>query len=257
MALAAGLAAPALGVVYGYLVAFNPFIYVNFIATLACAGGIGVLVGKAAKLGKVRNLKLGLLFGLLGGLAFECSQWWATLDYYGLEPVMSQPTQLWAMVQALAEFEPWGIGDSSPSAWGFLGIWGIEAAMIVGGASLVGWVGASDPFCEKCNVWAEPDQVVKPLDFVSDAERFQERVKRGDLSVLTELERIEAAGRFCAIELLCCPQCRELRVAKVKNVELSQDKDGDLKEDETIVVEDVLLDSASYDALAKRMGADA
>ena len=84
--LAAGLVVgPLVGVVYGYAVAFNPFIYINFLATIIAGGAVGMAVGKMAKPGRVRSLGACAFAGLVAGVGFQYTQWWATLDYYGAE----------------------------------------------------------------------------------------------------------------------------------------------------------------------------
>ena len=66
MVVIGGISSIVLGVVYTYILAWIPIIYVSFLAT----GGFGVVLGLAAgwsgRLGKVRNP---MLIGAFGGMA--------------------------------------------------------------------------------------------------------------------------------------------------------------------------------------------
>lgn len=256
MALAAGGVAPALGVVYGYLVAINPLIYVNFLATLCCALGVGFAVGFAARLGKVRNWKLTGVFALLGGLALFYAQWWATLRAYGAPTPFDQPAAFWPAALALADSAPWTLRGHAPGSGVLLTVWSVEAAILVGGAALVGFGSLTDPFCEKCGVWAVARLQVAPLDSVGDGEQLRARVERGDLGALRELDTVQASPSYASIKLISCPKCSELRVATVEQVDIQESK-GERKENRHVVLENVLIDAATWDAIAKRVGGGA
>jgi hypothetical protein len=52
-----------LSAIYGYAIFYIPFIYINLFVTFGFGALVGLLVGFAAKLGKVRNSVLVVLFG--------------------------------------------------------------------------------------------------------------------------------------------------------------------------------------------------
>ena len=56
-----------LGYIYTYISYYNPFIYINFIATIIFGGALGVMVSIAGQMGKNRSPKMGLIFGLIVG----------------------------------------------------------------------------------------------------------------------------------------------------------------------------------------------
>ncbi len=57
-----GLAgAVAGGAIYGYLIFYIPFIYLNFFITLGFGALVGYLVGMGAKIGKIRNVPVTLI----------------------------------------------------------------------------------------------------------------------------------------------------------------------------------------------------
>lgn len=253
MLVAGGASAVVLGAVYGYAVAFNPFIYINFLATIIAGLAVGWTIGFAAKLGKVRNLLVCGLVGLVAGLAFEYVQWWATLRFFDADPSLADPAQIWGQIMQLAAFEPWALmGGISPGPVGFKAIWGLEAVLIVGACALMAAGAGSDPFCERCESWTVVDQTIKPFDFISDPATLMARIERGDLEVLKAFERVEVnQQRYSAIELRTCPSCQGLRLASVKNIEIEQEKDGTSKENDTNVVDHILLDEPTYEVLTK------
>ena len=78
------------------------------------------------------------------------------------------------------------------------------------------------------------------------------RVERRDLDPLKAFSRPEVTeGRFSTITLSTCGGCKGLMLASVKNVEVEVEDDGDTKQNETEVLTHVVLDSPTYDALAK------
>lgn len=59
---------PILGLIYAYAIWYIPFIYINFIIAAGFGFGIGLLINTfVIGKGKVRNVMLSILFGLLGG----------------------------------------------------------------------------------------------------------------------------------------------------------------------------------------------
>ena len=67
--------------IYTYLIWYIPFIYINFFIT----AGIGVVTGisvsyLAVNLGKIRNSKIALLIGILGGIMALYFSWAVWID---------------------------------------------------------------------------------------------------------------------------------------------------------------------------------
>ena len=250
---AALISGPIIGVAYGVIVAFNPFIYVNFLATLFAAAWAGILVGKVSRPGRVRSLGVCAAAGLVAGLAFEYVQWFATLSYYGAELTLYEPRAMWSMIGELAEMEPWTLmGGISIGAVGFKIIWAIEGVMVVGTPILLAMGEGSTPYCERCNEWVSDAEPIGPFDYVSDVDTLKARVERRDLSGLEAFERLEVTqDRYSTITLSTCDGCRGLQLASIQNVEVETDKNGERKQDETDVLTHVVLDAASYDAISK------
>jgi len=253
MMLAAALVVgPILGLVYGYVVAFNPFVYVNFLATIVAGGLTGMAVGKMAKPGRVRNVGVCAFAGLVAGLGFQYTQWWATLDYYEAEAALTQPLLIWTYIGELAELEPWTLMGGSLGATGFKVLWAIEGVIVVVAPVIVAMAEGSTPYCERCDTWAVEAEPLGPFDFVSDVDTLKARVDRRDHEPLKAFARPEVTNeRFSTITLASCTGCKGLQLATVKNVEVEVEKDGDTKQKDAEILTHVVLDSPTWDALSK------
>ena len=252
MLAAALLVGPILGTVYGTVMTFNPFIYINFLLTFFAAAWTGILVGKLSKPGRIRNLGLCAAAGLVAGLAFEYAQWCTTLHLHGAEATWRDPGALWHSIGELAEMEPWTWMGISIGATGFTIVWSLEAAIVVGVPALMAMGEGSDPYCERCENWTVDAEPLGPFDFVSDTGTLQARVERGDLDDLKAFERLEVTrDRYSTITLSSCTGCRGLQLARVQNVVVETGKDGKRDEEETDILVDVLLSAADHDALSK------
>ena len=252
MLVGAAVASPLVGYAYGYLVAINPFIYINFFATVFAGCGVGLAVGWAAKKGQTPNSIVVGTVGALAGAALLYVQWYATLEFYGAEPDIAAPGLMWEQIGTLASLEPWTLFGGSPGSWGFAAIWAIEGVMLFGGSALLSVTMVDDPYCERCNRWTEVDQLVEPFDFVADAEHLKARLDRLDTGVLTAFEKVEVGtAQYAQLELINCPGCSDLRVVNVKNITIEVDKDGSEKKNDAPVVSHVLVDQSTYEAIKK------
>ncbi|MEE8167042.1 MAG: hypothetical protein V3T64_15860 [Myxococcota bacterium] len=248
----AAVAAPVVGYAYGYLVAINPFIYVNFLATLRAGCGVGIAVGQAAKWGQTRNFAVAGVMGAFAGAALLYVQWSATLAYYETEPSLGEPLLMWEQITMLASLERWTIFGVSPGSWGFAAIWGIEGLMLMSGATLLSIGLLDEPYCERCRQWTEVDQVVEPFDYVTGVEHLSARLDRGDVDVLKAFEKIEVSRRrYSQLELINCSSCHDLRIVNIKNIEIKLDRDEGEEKRDSVVVSHILVDASTYEAIKK------
>lgn len=59
------LSIPLLSIIYIYLIYYIPIVYFNFLFTLGCGVTAGLVMMGIIPLGKVRNNKVALLFGII------------------------------------------------------------------------------------------------------------------------------------------------------------------------------------------------
>ncbi len=255
MAAGAGIAAHVLGWIYGLAIYWVPFIYLNVVFTLVLAAGVGTTVGFLAKAGKIRSGGLCALVALAAGVIAQNAQWQAWLGQY-LEPaeLLELGGPLGA-IPAIAEYGAWSVFGWTPAGWSLWAIWGVEGVIIVGGIAAIGWAAVAEtPFCERCERWVDSPMTIAPFDYVHDADRLKASVDAGDLSAIRAMEKVRAgATMYAALDLYECQQCHTFRLLTVKNVERKQDGDGKEELDDTPIVQNLIVDSSTYDELAKKV----
>lgn len=266
MLIAALGAGVGLGIVYAYIIAWIPIIYVSILATGGFAFALGFSVSLAASLGHVRNGTVAHLFGLFAGLVGLYAAWawdgYARLD--GEIPVLWEPQLLWAYVTAFYENGAWGMGDTPVTGIPLGIIWAIEAAIIVGASTLLAGSTASTPYCESCGEWTEETEDFKRL-LPPENEYALQQLCEGNLDVLTEFTAC-APGKPLSIRLdvHACPECADTRYLTVNLAKLTVNDEGEESDDTTTVVENMVLNAEKMewlertcDALSTENGSDA
>jgi len=172
------IAFPILGLLYAYCIWYIPFIYINFLI----AAGVGFVAGLLTNAivigkGKVRNVLIAVIFGILAGFITLYFHWavWVDLvinagESYGNSTIgittsnikifdvfalVLQPGVLFEYIGKINEFGTWGIKGSTVSGGFLTAIWIIELLIIVGISILVSFPKAQQPFCERSNSWFE------------------------------------------------------------------------------------------------------
>ncbi|MHC4527444.1 MAG: hypothetical protein ACYS29_06170 [Planctomycetota bacterium] len=138
-----------LSAVYAYATFYIPFVYLNGLLTFICGGLVGLLIGKLAKLGKVRNPAFVLVVGFLFGLIAEYAAWTAWIFAFSRQQALVvSPSGLLAVVRLVAKEGPWSMFGWTPKGTTLYIIWAVEGAVIIGASTLVGWaVLTSAVFC--------------------------------------------------------------------------------------------------------------
>lgn len=177
------------GFFYGIIDQVNPFIYINVLGALFVGffAAMGATFG--ATMGKVRNGKVVTACALLGGVTCLYAAWvgW----FYALTDwelfLGTSPNALWGLTQMVNAKGAWSIKGGTPTG-GFLWfVWGVEALMILGIATVGGFGGLEDsPFCEPCGVWADDEKQVV-LETPEDIEGLSTAMSSGDFSGLAAL----------------------------------------------------------------------
>lgn len=250
IAAAAGILAGAVvGLAYVYIINWIPFIYVAFLATLGFGFLVGAAVAWGARLGKIRNMAvstaLGAMFGLLA-VYFA----WAFDPMARVEDVdhpFWQLEHIWQYMQFGYANGFWGIGQNGAAVTGPLlaGVWGIEAAMIIGICVVaVRTLLGERPFCEETNQWITTTQNVARLSLVGD-DHIEEKLKRlldGDLSSLAEFYRAGPEDpAVLQFDLATCPDCPTCNYLTVKSIQTVINKKGEATNEETKLLVNVRI----------------
>ena len=255
MILLGGIGAVVLGAVYGTLIYYMPFIYVNFLATLGLGIAIGWLVSKGGQFGKVRNREMLFAGGIALGLFADYVGWisWIFAASEG-DIVAILPADVFAVVAEVAENGAWSLfGDFTPTGIVLYAIWTIQAGIIAGGSGYFAWKTLRHtPFCEVCRRWVKDAKELGPHMPVIDKRGLQSKLEEGDFAALADLQSLRLKGdSWTQIELLRCPGCSEFHLLTVKAMRIVQNSEGkaDLKAQD--IVRNLIVDAKAYEELSK------
>ena len=254
MVLAGTASAAILGAVYGYAIYLIPFIYLNFIITIFFGGALGFVVGKMGAMGKVRNGLAMMGFGLLIGIIGEYFGWVFWIHAASEQEVLDfNPGNIFYTMGDIAENGLWGIFGWVPTGAALYIIWVIEAAIIIGAATLAVFMGGnSEPFCETCQQWTESTTLSDSLQPIPDLPSFVSAMEQKDFQPLKNLPATEhPADAFTRIKLMSCPNCQNAHFLSAEAVSVSYDEDGKREEDETTFMEHLIVDTATANDLKK------
>ena len=256
------VSAVVLGAAYGYLILYNPFVYFSFLATMLYGGACGAAVGVAAKVAKVRSVAFVLSAGFVVGMACVYVGWVAWIFAYSDQTqfLAADPERMLRLMREVARDGPWSMWGWTPTAGQLHAIWAAEAVLIavaaVGGS--FNYVGASDiAFCDGCRKWTRTMYTSPLLADIADPEAFRARLERGDYSPLTEPARIEMVSppnSYTRFAIHRCPKCEDFSCLDVKRVDVTLDAKERRQEEETPVVDKLIVGREVYAALDKRYG---
>ena len=242
-----------LGFVYGYAIYYIPLIYFNFFIVLGYGGVAGFVVGKLARLGKVRNGKIIFFSGLFAGLLAEYTGWitWltaATGDLWMLGGFLF-PTEVFSLIQMLNQEGVWSVFGVTPTGWFLHLIWIVEAMMVIGAAVLFcAGTGLGDPYCEKCKRWVDQEEMISLLEQIADPNLFKAQLEQGDYAAILSLKKA-TGDRFTKLKLRQCPSCQQLNTLSVFDVTSYLTNKGEPRSDERSIVDQLLISPELYTAI--------
>jgi len=232
----AGLgSALSLGVVYGYVSAWMPFIYANFLLTAGFGFLVGWLINRAARAGRIRNSLVPAVIGLVSSVTGMYFAWagdmYARIGlpqkasiFIALDPRVMASYMEWFYANGA-----WGIGKHGGNVTGlFLGaVWLTEAGVIVGIATLYPWSEISNwVFCEKCHWWATIETCPQRLS-VDGSGTIIERLNADDLTVLSTAALADPhESTYLQLQLATCPTCDECNYLDLERGVVTVDKNG-------------------------------
>ena len=222
-------AAFVLSAIYGYAIAFIPFIYLNFFITLGFGVLTGVAIGAGGKLGKARNPGIYAWVGLVIGLFAEYAGWvawvYASFDQTSL---IIHPGELLVGLQEIAETGAWSIFGWTPTGFAIYCIWTIEGLMIVCASALIAFVYVeSTPFCEHCSLWVENVRTRSNLQTIENEDEFKTKLEEGQYESLLGLKKADDSSKISTeIELNGCKTCENSNYLSLSTITVSVDDKG-------------------------------
>lgn len=239
------VAASILGAIYGFLIYWSPFVYINFFITLGFGIGLGTSVGGLAKLGKIRSISV--VTGL--ALAIVLFAWyahWVVWSRLITEVLVLNVATLSRLLATIADLGAWSIFSWTPTGFALWAIWGIEALMIVGIGTL-GAAGVVDvPFCEDTGQWATDRKLDVRFSPLNEA-----AVPGSPASLLASLQPLNGDEAAFVEVTVATADGSDLRCVSLDNVVIETDKDGKQEAKSTCVVRHMLFDRDSFERLLR------
>ena len=231
-----------LGALYGLLIYYIPFIYINAFITFGFGVGLAMLVGALGVVGKIRNVGVITVVALIVALVAYITHWVVWVERM-TEIRTVNGAELWEYIVAINTVGPWSIFGWTPSGTSLWAIWGVEAIVIVGLGTVSARGGIDLPFCEDTGQWASEELLGGQFQVI-DTNRTMDTPQ----SVLDVLSPVNDAGNAFTEVTVATAQGSDLRCVTVKSVEV-EIKDDKEEKKETPLVKNMLFDRDSFEKL--------
>ncbi len=238
--------------IYGYATHYIPLVIITLVLTVGFGAILGVVVGMGAKTGKVRNMPVLVAFSAFAGVTAVYAQWVVFLHLKLPAELgwMTSPADMQTWMSVMAATGIWEVFDWTPTGGALYAFWGVEAAVIAGGAVLVPWATISDlPFCEKTGEWAEDEEFTAPMEVPDDLEGLRIALEGNPAAALDQVEWLEELeDQFLRAKIqYVADRPQTSYFLTVELVSLSVDDDGDLQESTEEIVQNLIIDQATAD----------
>jgi hypothetical protein len=239
-----------LGLVYGYALAWIPFIYINFFIVAGYGFGVGFILAYAGKLGKIRHFGLMLGLGFLVGLLAEYVGWVAWLHAMSdQELLILDPGELFRGIKLLAASGVWSLSSWTPTGWALYTVWGIEVLMVIGLATVMGGSMASEPFCERCHRWVENKDPQGPFSPECITQELVSDLEDEKYEVLQSLASCAPSDAYVEAELNHCSGCSQLHLMTINLVTIKINDEGKPEKSEQQIVQNLLVTANVHESV--------
>lgn len=245
------IAGVLLGAIYGFLIFWSPFVYINAFITFGFGVALATVVGSLGKLGKLRNVAMLSVVALLVAILAYFVHWVVWVERM-TGTLLLQPDQMWAFLSTVNVLGPWSIFGWTPTGAALWGIWGIEA-LVIAGIGTVSAQGVIDiPYCEETKQWTTESILPErfgPLDAVPKVD--------SPSSLLQALRPDPNAAQAYTEVAVATAEGSELRCVSISSVSVETNKDGKEEAEKTNVVKNMLFDRDSFERLMQLASAAA
>jgi hypothetical protein len=255
--LAGFVAIPILGLIYGYLLRYIPFIYINCLIVLGYAYAISFVITRVAKYGKVRNIILIGLAGLFFGFLADYIGWVSWIAAMTGDPTyligFFFPFEVFGLITEIAKEGAWTLSGATPTGAALYFIWFVEACIVIGGSTYLSIRALSEiPFCEDSDTWADKKTILGAFTPVANAQQFKTAVAQGSFAPFNELKPAQAGSRhFTLLETYECEQCKSFFVLNVKNVDVKIDRKGKAETKTKPIISNLIVTPTTLASLRK------
>ncbi|MCP3903068.1 MAG: hypothetical protein GY715_05470 [Planctomycetes bacterium] len=233
-----------LGAAYGYLIQYNPLVYVNFLATLFVGVVVGVIASVGISRGAVRSPGVAALLGVVVGVVALYVSWvfWmhALTLRAGQATWLLDPAALWEGILVVNKNGAWSMKGTTPTGGVLWAIWGIEAVLIVGICAAMCRGAAGEPYCEACGRWSADVYKDLPLPCPVDLSALRNDLEAGNVAALKPLA---GGAENCRLDasLSACPGCPDVGFLTVRKVDIKTDRKGKTSESKSDFVKGLAL----------------
>jgi hypothetical protein len=257
-------ALPLLGLLYAYCIWYIPLIYVNFLIAAGFGLAVGTIISKVViGTGKVRNVTLSLLLGLLGGLIVLYFHWavWVDLvinagESYGSSKagitvsnikilqvfsLASDPGTLLHWIKEINKTGTWGIRSTTVSGTFLSVIWIIEFLIVAGIASIVPMLASKNPYCEIGDKWFE-EKKLPAFSYIESKEKMIADLEKTSNNSFDDLVKVENIEQSHSIFTLYTSQNSE-NYLSIENKTAKTDSKGKIDFDNDEVVEYISINN--------------
>jgi len=261
---------------YAWLIHWNPFIYIDALASFGFGAMIGVATESSLESHKCRNLPIAGMTALLVVLiAYYVSWavWLHALLHLPTIPLLLHPAEMWQTILEVNKVGAWTLRGSVVNGIPLWIAWGVEAVFILGSAVFTAVQAMQQAtFCEGCDLFAKsttgicfagagqaPPPAEKAAfksyqkDLKQHAAELKQHLENKDFSYAEQLGAVQPDSiAWYRFDLVSCPQCsmtNSLRVLLVQNK--IEGKKVKQETTETEVLRQLLLSSNEADSLRK------
>ncbi len=237
-----------LGAIYGFLIYWSPFVYINAFITFGFGVVLATVVGSLGKLGKLRNVAVLTVIALLTAVLAYFVHWVVWVERM-TGSLLLQPDQMWAFLSTVNALGPWSIFGWTPTGAALWGIWGIEALVIIGLGTVSAHGLIDIPYCEETKQWTKESILPErfgPLDDVPKVDSPN--------SLLQALRPESDATPAYTEVAIATAEGSELRCVSVNAVSVETNKEGKEETEKTNIVKNMLFDRDSFERLMQLGG---
>ena len=235
---------PILDFVYTYAILYIPLIYLNFLCVAGVAFALGFIANFVIGLGKVRNVLVAVIYGLLIGIAGVYVSWIIWLSHHFEVDYMTFVESFEGFSNAIGfanEQGTWGIGRSGGMVDGVMLtiVWIIELVAMIGFPVFFAYSKACEPFIENDDSWAEVTPI-GPFQFIANKEELKRQLETKNYEPVVNMPAATtdtgaSHSIFSLYHAENRSQAKEFYLS-VSNMEEGTDKDGNLKFDEKSLI---------------------
>jgi|SRR5581483_821811 len=261
---------------YAWLIHWNPFIYINALASLGFGAIIGMAIESSLESHKCRNVPVAGLAAFLVVLISYYVSWAVWLHALLQLPTVAlvlHPAAMWDAICAVNEVGAWSLHGDAVKGIPLWIAWSVEAFCIIG-VAVYSAVNAMQQasYCEGCDRFAKLTKGVcfagagtaPPLEekaafksyrngLQQHAAELKRHLETKDFSYIEQLGAVQpGAIAWYKFDLVSCPQCNMTHTLRV--TQLQSKIEGKKVKNETTeseVLRQLLLSSTEADTLRK------